>query len=103
MTSSFFRFFLAPGVSHCGRPGPGSVAPTDPMGAVIRTVENGEVPKVLYASGGINGQAVTRPLCPYPEPDAVFTGGDPNQASSYTCPRVVQRTDPFVVGMQGTR
>jgi Tannase and feruloyl esterase len=26
-TESFFRYFLAPGVAHCGAPGPGSIAP----------------------------------------------------------------------------
>jgi hypothetical protein len=29
-TESFFRYFLAPGVMHCGTPGPGSIAPTNP-------------------------------------------------------------------------
>ena len=47
-------------------------------------VENGQAPSVLDASGTINGQPATRPLCPYPDPDAIYTGGRPNLASSYT-------------------
>ena len=96
-TESFFRYFLAPGVGHCGTPGPGSIAPTNPMQQVIDWVENGQAPDVLNASGSINGQAVTRPLCPYPDPDAVYTGGDPNAASSYACRNAEQRTNPFQI------
>ncbi|MBV9836471.1 MAG: tannase/feruloyl esterase family alpha/beta hydrolase [Solirubrobacterales bacterium] len=99
-TEQFFRYFLAPGVAHCGTPGPASVAPTNPMQAVVDWVEKGQAPDVLPASGTINGQAVTRPLCPYPDPDAVYTGGDPNQASSYTCRHTVQLTNPFHPGLR---
>jgi len=35
-TESFFRYFLAPSIGHCGGPGPGSIAPTNPMQQVIR-------------------------------------------------------------------
>jgi Tannase and feruloyl esterase len=52
-------YFLAPGVAHCGTPGTGSIAPTNPMQQVINWVENGRAPAVLNASGTINGQAVT--------------------------------------------
>jgi feruloyl esterase len=68
------------------------------MQQVIDWVEHGKAPDTLNASGTINGQAVTRPLCPYPAPDAVYTRGDPNQASSYVCSRAVRLTDPFHVG-----
>jgi Tannase and feruloyl esterase len=97
-TEQFMRYYLAPGVGHCGTPGPGSIAPTNPMQQVIDWVENGQAPAVLNASGSINGQAVTRPLCPYPDPDAVYTGGDPTQAGSYTCRPTVHFTNPSVVG-----
>lgn len=97
-TQSFFRYFLAPGVGHCGSPGPGSIAPTNPMQQVINWVENGQAPATLDASGSISGQPVTRPLCPYPDPDAVLTGSDPNAASSYACLNRPQFTNPFQVG-----
>jgi Tannase and feruloyl esterase len=96
-TESFFRYFLAPGVMHCGTPGPGSIAPTNPMQQVIDWVENGQAPAVLDASGSINGQSVTRPLCPYPDPDAIYTGGDPTVASSYTCSSRPDFTNPFLL------
>jgi hypothetical protein len=102
-TQQFWRCFLAPSVAHCGTPGPGSIAPTNPMQQVIDWVERGQAPAVLDASGTINGQAVTRPLCPYPEPDAVYTGGDPNQASSYTCRNTVQLDNPFQPGPAGNQ
>ena len=96
-TESFFRYFLAPGVGHCGGPGVGSIAPTNPMQQVIDWVETGQAPAVLDASGSINGQPVTRPLCPYPDPDAIYTGGDPNAASSYTCSSQPRFTNPFLL------
>jgi len=99
-TEQFFRYFLAPGVGHCGGPGAGSIAPTNPMQQVIDWVETGQAPTVLNASGSINGQPVTRPLCPYPDPDAVYTGGDPNQASSYTCRLEAAFTNPFLLNGQ---
>jgi len=99
-TQSFFRYFLAPGVAHCGIPGAGSIAPTNPMQQVINWVENGQAPAVLNASGTINGQAVTRPLCPYPDPDAKYTGGNPNLAASYTCDSRPQYTNPFLLNGQ---
>jgi Tannase and feruloyl esterase len=99
-TESFFRYFLAPGVGHCGGPGPGSVAPANPMQQVIDWVENGQAPAVLNASGTINGQPVTRPLCPYPDPDAIYTGGDPNRSARHTCSSWPQFTNPFLLNGQ---
>jgi hypothetical protein len=103
-TESFFRYFLAPGVGHCGTPGAGSIAPTNPMQQVIDWVENGQAPAVLNASGSVNGQSVTRPLCPYPDPDAIYTGGDPAAAASYTCSSRPHFTNPFLLnGQHGGR
>lgn len=99
-TQSFFRYFLAPGVGHCGTPGTGSIAPTTPMQQVITWVKTGHAPSVLNASGQINGTTVTRPLCPYPHPDAVYTGGTVNLASSYTCKNQVQFTNPALLNGQ---
>jgi hypothetical protein len=81
-TEQFFRFFLAPGVTHCGVPGEKSIAPTDPMSAVVKWVETGQAPDVLDASGTINGQPVTRPLRPYPAPDAVYAAATPTRPAA---------------------
>jgi len=99
-TESFFRYFLAPGVAHCGAPGPASIAPTNPMQQVITWVEKGQAPTVLDASGSVNGQPVTRPLCPYPDPDAAYTGENPDLAASYTCTSRPQFTNPFLLNGQ---
>jgi len=99
-TESFFRYFLAPGVAHCGAPGPGSIAPANPMQQVINWVQTGQAPAVLDASGTINGQSVTRPLCPYPDADATYTGGNPGQATSYTCRNQPHFTNPFLLNGQ---
>jgi hypothetical protein len=72
-TGQFARYFLAPGVAHCGTPGTGNVAPANPMQQVIDWV-------------------------PLPRPDAVCTGGNPAQASSYTCRPTPRFTSPFTVG-----
>jgi hypothetical protein len=55
------------------------------MQQVIDWGENGQPPAVLNACGSVNNQSVIRPLWPYPGPDAIYTGGDPTVAASYTC------------------
>ena len=79
----YFRFFLMPGVFHCsGGPGPDRV---DWLDALERWVEDGDAPETLTAVKVTDGQiAKARPLCVYPQ-RAEFTGGDPDQESSYTC------------------
>lgn len=86
--SSPDRFYLAPGVGHCGG-GPG----LDPSGSVFDVlrlwVENGSIPETLPATGpavdSSNSQA-TRSigLCLYPEVLA-YIGPDPNDQASFTC------------------
>ena len=85
-------------------PDPGSVAPTNPMQQVVDWVEHDTAPTALNASGSINGQSVTRPLCPYPDAGATYTGGDPTVAASYTCDSRPQYTNPFLLnGQHGGR
>jgi hypothetical protein len=84
-TKSFFRFFIAPGVAHCG--GGAGAAPADPLGALVDWVENGRAPRSLPGvrrddSGNV---VMTRPVCHFGE-NAVYKGhGDPNDAKSFTC------------------
>jgi hypothetical protein len=84
-TRQFFRFFVAPGVAHCG--GGAGAAPADPFGALVDWVEKGKAPSDLLgvrrdAGGNI---VMTRPVCLYGE-NAVYKGhGDPNDAKSFTC------------------
>src|SRR6185312_7500212 len=56
-TQSFFRFFMAPGMGHCGNgPGPNSF---DMVTALEKWVERGQAPERVIASHAENG-AVTR-------------------------------------------
>jgi hypothetical protein len=84
-TRQFFRFFIAPGVAHCG--GGAGAAPADPFGALVDWVEHHRAPSDLLgvrrdSSGNV---VMTRPVCLYGE-NAVYKGhGDPNDAASFTC------------------
>jgi feruloyl esterase len=83
-TAEFFRFFLAPGVAHCGR-GDGP-PPSGHYQALIRWVETGEAPETLDAVKREAGKVVrSRVLCQYPRV-AVYNGsGNPDEAASFEC------------------
>jgi feruloyl esterase len=84
-TQRFFRFFIAPGVAHCG--GGAGAAPADPFGALVDWVEHHKAPKELLGvrrdtSGNI---VMTRPVCPYGK-NAVYKGhGDTNDEKNFVC------------------
>ena len=76
----FFRFFEAPGVGHCyGGLGP---VPNDALTQLMEWVEKDVSPDTLVATKGSNDTA--RDLCPYPL-EQKFIGGDPRNATSFTC------------------
>jgi hypothetical protein len=84
-TSEFLRFFLAPGVGHCG--GGAGPAPTGQLSAVIDWVENGKAPDTLLAvRHDQTGASVrSRPLCQYPLV-ARYTGqGSTDDAATFVC------------------
>ena len=98
---SYYRYFRAPGVQHCGNglgPYPGSA-----LDSLVRWVEDGVAPEVLAAESlPLNGTVIERNLCLYPR-DQVYVGGDPNVASSFQCvePEVVteeRRGKPSATG-----
>lgn len=110
----FYRFFLVPGVNHCVgsvtdapnvfgaayqdldlSPAVHSVpgfkdAKHDMLLALMRWVEEGEAPESIIATKfrgddlekGVQRQ---RPICPYPKQARYGGGGDPDEASSWTC------------------
>ena len=89
--ANYYRFFEAPGVFHCGA-GPGWF-PGDAFQSLVNWVENGVAPETLEAKAipglypGLTGGATelrTVNLCLYPK-TMVYTGGDPNQAASFSC------------------
>jgi feruloyl esterase len=100
-TQEFFRYFLVPGMAHCGG-GPGlhdfgqglrlQVPPDsdhDILTALVRWVEQGIAPDKIIASKYVDDDAMKgirsqRPICPYPK-FPKYIGGDQNSASGYRC------------------
>jgi feruloyl esterase len=84
--SEFYRLFVAPGLGHCqGGPGP---APVELQHALEDWVERGQAPDRMLArreSGGVNNEAFSRPLCPYPQIARYDDKGPPNTAESFIC------------------
>ena len=79
---SFARFYEIPGYGHAAS----SVfnAAWDSLTTLENWVENNAAPgsQVVADTAGVPGR--TRPLCPYPAYPR-YTGGDVNQAASFTC------------------
>jgi feruloyl esterase len=75
------RYFLAPGVGHCG----GGAGPDrfDMLTAMENWVEKGEAPKRIIASK--KDSKMTRPLCPYPTIAAYKGSGDTDDAANFEC------------------
>jgi feruloyl esterase len=100
-TRQFFRYFLVPGMAHCGG-GPGlhdfgqnlrlevpQDSDHDILTALVRWVEEGVAPDKIIASTYVDdlsakGIRFQRPICPYPQ-FPKYIGGDQNAASSYRC------------------
>ena len=100
-TRQFFRYFLVPGMAHCGG-GPGlhdfgqnlqldvpQDSDHDILTALVRWVEEGAAPEKIIAStymddSSAKGIKFQRPICSYPQLPK-YVGGDRNSASSYRC------------------
>jgi hypothetical protein len=85
-TRSFFRFFPAPGMAHCG----GGAGPNtfDALAALERWVEQGTAPDSIAASHATNGRIDrTRPLCAYPAVARYDGVGRIDDAASFSCVR----------------
>lgn len=93
-TQQFFRYYLVPGMGHCGG-GPGlnsfgqGISPKDDdmLFRLEQWVEKGTAPGEIPAKGSdttAGGAGFERNLCPYPKfPD--YVGGDPKLAASFRC------------------
>ncbi|MFD2937346.1 tannase/feruloyl esterase family alpha/beta hydrolase [Spirosoma flavum] len=98
-TEDFFRFFLVPGMAHCGG-GPGlndcgqnlsfnvpQDSEHDVLTALVKWVEQGSAPDKIIATaftGGVPREGVRfqRPIYPYPKLPK-YLRGDPNFPTSY--------------------
>jgi Tannase and feruloyl esterase len=77
------RLYLVPGMGHCAG-GAATVDSFDLLSAVVDWVEKDTAPEGVTASGrGPN--AVSRPLCPYPQHAQYKGQGDPSSAASFEC------------------
>ena len=97
-TQDFFRFFLIPGMGHCGggsglnfRQGQSNDIIQDSdyhiLSAVVKWVEKGIAPdkfnvKTFNCCDSVNRIGFQRPIFPYPKfPE--YSGGDPNSPSGF--------------------
>ena len=81
---SYFRFFPAPGVAHCG----GGTGPNtfDALGALEAWVEQGTAPDSIPASHSTGGMVDrTRPLCAYPAVARYRGTGSTDDGANFTC------------------
>jgi feruloyl esterase len=81
---SWFRYFRAPGVNHCG--GGAGPQPQALFETLVSWVEHGVAPDTILSSGG----GRTRPLCPFPTVAKYNGTGNPNVAESWHCGGDVQ-------------
>ena len=85
-TRSFFRFFVAPGMAHCG----GGTGPNtfDALAALEAWVERGTVPDSIPASHATDGTVDrTRPLCAWPAVARYKGFGSIDEAANFACTR----------------
>jgi feruloyl esterase len=83
-TREFYRFFIAPGMGHCGGgPGPNQF---DTLTALEQWVEKGVAPEKLLASHTTGGKVDrTRPLCMYPQVARWKGTGSTDEAANFSC------------------
>jgi feruloyl esterase len=80
---NWFRLFMVPGMGHCT----GGQGPTraDWLGALEKWREKGTAPDSIVGAGSLKGQAITRPLCPFPQVPAYKGKGNVNNAENFVC------------------
>jgi feruloyl esterase len=83
-TPEFFRFFMVPGMFHCG--GGVGTSTFDMLTPLLNWVEKKEAPGRIVASKVANGKVVrTRPLCPYPQAAKYKGDGSIDDAERFNC------------------
>ena len=83
-TEQFFRFFMVPGMGHCGGgPGPNTF---DMLGTLEQWVEHGVAPQKIVATHLTdNHPDRTRPLCPYPQVAKWKGSGSTDDGANFYC------------------
>jgi feruloyl esterase len=86
------RYFLAPGVFHCGG-GPGAdIVNPNLLTAMEQWVERGVPPQRIIATK--SNSALARPMCPYPRLARYVGSGDTNDPDNFVCVNAIDR-EPF--------
>jgi tannase/feruloyl esterase len=89
------RYFLAPGVFHCGGgPGPDVVNP-NLLTALAEWVEHGVAPESIVATK--SNSPLARPMCSYPKLARYAGSGDTNDPANFVCVNAIDR-GPFRKG-----
>jgi feruloyl esterase len=85
-TKEFFRFFMVPGMGHCGGgPGPNTF---DALASLRTWVEDDKAPALIVASHLTDGKVDrSRPLCNYPEIAHWKGSGSTDDAANFVCQR----------------
>jgi feruloyl esterase len=103
-TRDFYRFFIAPGMGHCGGgPGPNEF---DHLTALEQWVEKGIAPEKMIATHSMAGKVDrTRPLCAYPQVARWKGTGSSDEAANFTCvaPPAVPTVTKATTGTGGQR
>jgi hypothetical protein len=81
--SAWSRFYLVPGMEHCGG-GEATLDRFDLLEPVVNWVEKGVAPQAVPATGSAFAGR-SRPLCPYPQYAHYKGSGDTQSASSFEC------------------
>jgi feruloyl esterase len=83
------RYFLAPGVFHCGGgPGPDVVNP-NLLTALSQWVEHGVAPETIVATK--SKSPLARPMCSYPKLARYAGSGDTNDPVNFVCVNAIDR------------
>lgn len=91
-----YRLFMVPGMDHCS--GGEGTSQFDTLGTIDAWATTGKAPDMIVATrpvGGAGGppgappaaprEAISRPLCPYPQYARYNGSGDPAAAGSFSC------------------
>ncbi|KAF2495077.1 tannase and feruloyl esterase [Lophium mytilinum] len=84
--SDFFNLFMIPGSGHClaSSKDPNVPGAYHILETLVDWVENGVPPEEVMTDQPLNGEKVSRKLCPWPQ-TARYVKGDVNDWTSYVC------------------
>jgi hypothetical protein len=86
-TKTFYKLYMVPGMFHCG--GGVGCSNVDWFTPLVNWVENGVEPEEIIGARAaypdLNLDAITRPLCPYPDVARYSGTGNMEDAMNFTC------------------